>query len=329
MTPTLTEHYARGFDGTKIYWNSVGKGLPLLCTDGIACDMYAWKYIVRDFTDRCRIIRWNFRGHGRSDKPQSFDNLSIENCADDLALVIEAAGLDQAVLLGHSMGVQVIFETFRRHPGRVKGLVPVCGSYGHPLRTFHNNELAFRLFPYIYDAVMKRPRQIEEYWKKIVPTRLSYYVALFTEINRLLVKQDDFMPYLEHVAQMDLELFLKMLKFANEHTARDVLPMIDVPTLIFGGEHDSFTPGWLSMDMHKLIADSELQILPLGTHTAPIEHPDLITLRLEKWLTEHFYGEYGVVKKGPAKKAVARARKPRAPRVLTAVPVAESAKSGA
>jgi pimeloyl-ACP methyl ester carboxylesterase len=316
-TPRLTEHRIKGFDGTRLYYNSIGRGFPLVCTDGIACDQYAWKYVVQNFSDRCRVIRWNFRGHGRSAKPENFENLSIENVADDLAMVMDDAGLDKAVHLGHSMGVQVIFEFFRRHKDRVAGLVPICGSYGHPLKTFHNNELAYRLFPFIYDAVMKRPRQIEEWWKKIVPTQFSYYVAILTEINRLLVKQEDFMPYLEHVATMDLELFLRMLKFANEHTARDVLPSVDVPTLIFGGEHDSFTPVWLSMDMQKLIPGSEIQILPLGTHTAPIEHPDLLCLRLDKWLREHFPKTYGrafakraAVKRATHKKPVASRQSP-------------------
>jgi len=289
----FTEKYVKSFDGTKLYYNVIGEGFPIALSDGIACDMYAWKYIVEQFSPHCKILRWNYRGHGRSEKPADLNNLSVENCADDLAIVMEDAGMESAVHIGHSMGVQVILEFFRRHPDKVDALVPLCGSYGHPLRTFHDSDMFDRLFPLVYEAVLNRPKEVvDTFWKKIVPSKFAYWVALFTEINRHLVKEPDFMPYLEHVAKLDLELFVRMLKYAKDHSARDVLPTINVPTLIFGAEHDTFTPAWLSRDMQKLIPGAEFQFLPMGSHTAPIEHPDLIGLRFDKFLRENFSGDY-------------------------------------
>ena len=55
--------------------------------------------------------------------------------------------LRQAVLFGHSIGVQVALEFHRRHASRVKGLVLICGSYGNPLDTFHDSTVLKRLFP--------------------------------------------------------------------------------------------------------------------------------------------------------------------------------------
>jgi pimeloyl-ACP methyl ester carboxylesterase len=291
--PVISEHFITSLDGTRIFYNSTGKGFPLICSDGIACDMYAWKYIVQGFGRACRIIRWNLRGHGRSDSPESLDNLTIENCADDVAAIMDAEGIDGAVHLGHSMGVQVIFELYRRHPRKVKALVPITGSYGHPLQTMHDNPMADKLFPYIYELITTYSKDIEPFWKKLVPTNIIWKLATLMEINGKLVKQSDFMPYLDHVSKMDLNLFIRMLKFANEHTARDMLHTIKVPTLIFGAEHDKFTPVWLSNEMHNLIPRSEFQFLKLGTHTAPIEHEDLIELRLDRFLRRHFAGEYG------------------------------------
>ena len=54
------------------------------------------------------------------------------------------------------------------------------------------------------------------------------------------------------------------------------------------GELDTFTPLWLSEKMHRLIPDSELLVLRAGSHTGPIEHPDLVNFRLEAWLNENF-----------------------------------------
>ena len=85
-------------------------------------------------------------------------------------------------------------------------------------------------------------------------------------------------------AALDPRLFLGMLKNASEHTAFDHLPEIRVPTLIVAGTHDTFTPYWLSEEMHDRIPGAEMLTVPGGTHVSPIEHPELITLRLEKFL---------------------------------------------
>ncbi|MFL5378003.1 MAG: alpha/beta fold hydrolase, partial [Myxococcales bacterium] len=64
------EGFVEAQDGTRIYWSAVGRGAPaLVCCDGIGCDGFAWKYVVRDFAARHRIVRWHYRGHGRSAVP--------------------------------------------------------------------------------------------------------------------------------------------------------------------------------------------------------------------------------------------------------------------
>jgi pimeloyl-ACP methyl ester carboxylesterase len=82
---------------------------------------------------------------------------------------------------------------------------------------------------------------------------------------------------------MDPRLFLGMLRHASEHTAFDHLPEIEVPSLVVAGTADTFTPYWLSEEMRDRIPGAEMLTVPGGTHVAPIEHPELIALRLEKF----------------------------------------------
>ena len=81
---------------------------------------------------------------------------------DDLNRVMDAAGIEQAVLFGHSMGVQVALEFHRRYAHRVKGLVLICGSYGTPLDTFHDGNWLKRALPlhplHRWSASPSRPR---------------------------------------------------------------------------------------------------------------------------------------------------------------------------
>jgi len=287
------EGYVPSIEGTPLYFKVVGAGEPaiLLC-DGVGCAGYAWRYFVDYFRDRHRIAHWHYRGHGRSGKPRDLSRLEIADHADDAVRVLAEVGAKQAVLVGHSMGVQVILEIYRRHPQRVRGLVPICGSYGHVIDTFHGTQVLKRLFPVLYrlsTSEISRPL-VQAFWTWALHTRLAYTVAALVEINPRLVREEDFRPYLDHLGAMDVEVFVRCLDGASRHSAEDLLPSVRVPTLIVAGERDGFTPSWLSEKMHREIPGAEILRLPGGTHTSPIELPDLVNLRVEKFLLEHFAG---------------------------------------
>ena len=185
------------------------------------------------------------------------------------------------------MGVQVALETYRRHRDRVPGLVLLCGSYGTPLRTFKGKRTLEQVLPYVRFLVNRIPGVVTEFWKRLIPTELAYQIATRFELNGELIRRDDFIPYLQHMANIDVRLFLEMLAAAGRHSARELLDHIDVPTLIVSGERDGFTPASLSAEMHERIKNSELFVVPGGSHTAPIERPAEVTERIAEFLRKH------------------------------------------
>lgn len=285
------EGFVPGVDGAPLHYRAIGAGEPtLLLCDGVGCAGYAWRYLVEHFRDRHRVVHWHYRGHGLSAPPRDLGRLEIADHAEDAKRVLDHLGVDGAVLLGHSMGVQVILELYRLHPGRVRGLIPICGSYGHVLDTFHGTGALKSIFPTIYrfaTGPLTKPL-VQAFWKWAVPSSAAYALAETVEINPKLVNPDDFRPYLEHLGSMDVEVFARCLAGASRHTAEDLLSRIRVPTLVVAGERDGFTPSWLSEKMHREIPGAEFLFLPTGTHTAPIELPDLLDLRIEKFLCDHF-----------------------------------------
>jgi pimeloyl-ACP methyl ester carboxylesterase len=126
------------------------------------------------------------------------------------------------------------------------------------------------------------------FWRRVVATELAYQVATRFELNGELIRREDFIPYLEHMANIDPRLFLEMLAAAGRHSCRELLPEIDVPTLIVSGQRDGFTPARLSQEMHDLIARSELFVVQDGSHTAPIERPGEVTSRIADFLRKRF-----------------------------------------
>ena len=243
-----------------------------------------WRYLRHDVGDR-RVIHAHYRGHGRSAQPREKTRLSIADLADDMDAVLEDAGVERAVLAGHSMGVQVALETYRRHPSRVVGLILLCGAPSHPLRTFRGTGTLERVLPEIERWILRAPHAINRLKRVLMPTRLAFEVAGRLEINRDLIEVGDFMPYLEGLARIDVRLFVAMLAEAGRHSADDVLPTIDVPTLVVAGARDGFTPPDRSRAMADAIPGSELLLVEDGTHTAPIERPQVVDEAVARFLT--------------------------------------------
>lgn len=281
-----TEDFTRSADGTRIHYSVLGDGpVTLVCCDGLGCDGYAWKYLVRDLASDYRIVRWHYRAHGRSEVPKDRSRLRISALCEDLHAVLDATGTEAAVLLGHSLGVQVLFEFQHQHPERVLGLVPICGSYGRPVDTFRDSTALKHAFPLLHSAVNRFPDVARRLWK-LLDTELAFHIGMVTEVNGELMKREDFRPYLTHMGRMDPVDFVALLSDAAEHDGLHLLERIRVPTLIVAGERDAFTPYWLSTVMHSRIQGSELCTVPTGTHTALIEMPELVNLRIRRFLEE-------------------------------------------
>lgn len=104
-------------------WTGEGPGV-VLAHAGIA-DARMWDPQWEVLSARHRVVRYDLRGFGRSD----VEHVTFSNRADLLA-VMDAAGLDRAVLVGCSRAGSIVIDTALEAPSRVSGLVWVCGGIG-------------------------------------------------------------------------------------------------------------------------------------------------------------------------------------------------------
>lgn len=284
----IKEGTAESADGTRLRFTVYGEGLPLALCNGIGCSTMYFNYLRDYFEESLQVITWDYKGHGKSGDPANYNHLSMGDCADDLRRVLDAAGVESAVIGGHSMGCQVIFEAYRQFPDRVKGLIPILGSFESPIDNLMDSELPKYAFPFIYLLGTTFPKQARALGKIIFNSPLMAPLARLFALNPLLTPEHDMRAYFEHLSQLDPRLFYTMALEMQRHSARDVLPKIACPTLILAGSDDNMTPAWRSEEMHKLIAGSELMLIHTGSHVGLIEQPLLVNLRIEKFLVEHF-----------------------------------------
>ena len=264
-------------DGTHIWYGTVGQGPPLVLCDGLACDGFIWPYVIDDFCERFTVIRWHYRGHGRSGDPANAGRLTVQDLCQDLRGILDELQLHEEVILaGHSMGVQLILQYAQLFPRQISALIPICGSYGRPLDTFHNSTVLKDALPYLERLVDWAPERLQRLWSTLAPQRFWYLLARRGELNPRLIQPSDFFPYLEHAGQMDLRIFLHVLRNLSEHDCGPFLEELQAPTLIIAAEHDTFTPLSRSLEMHERLPDSELVVLPGASHAGPLELPDAV-----------------------------------------------------
>lgn len=286
--PLKKGYWESPVDGTRLFYETEGEGHSLLLCDGLLCDGHIWRYFVPALEEQCEFLHWHYPGHGRSDIPPGHTDLSPERLADDAAGLARHLGVGRTIVAGHSFGVQVALETWRRHPDLVEGLILLCGSPGHLVQEFHENAILEYVAPLLDAVVHLLPGVAMKMWRGLPVEPLLWAAYRFKEVNPRLLRSGDLADYFARLGKVDLRPAIRMLESAGRHDATDYLSEIDVPTLIIAAEQDRFTPPYRSRLMANRINGSELMMVPAGTHSLPIEMPDLVTLRVKRYLREHF-----------------------------------------
>jgi pimeloyl-ACP methyl ester carboxylesterase len=149
-TETVTTHPGlvftdvRSDDGTLLRaWTNaavdeVGDGAVdrptvVLC-NGLGTSPWTWPALLEPDCG-VRVVSWNHRGTGGSERPADPRRVGIDAFVEDALSVMDHFGIDQAVLMGWSMGVNTSFELATRHPERVRGLFAVAGVPGGTFAT--------------------------------------------------------------------------------------------------------------------------------------------------------------------------------------------------
>lgn len=103
-----------------------GKGPALVCVHGLTANHTCWRSLADALTPEYRMIAYDLRGRGESDKPPT--GYSLATHASDLGALLDHFGLRRAVIIGHSLGANIGLYFAVRAPGRVRKLVLVDGG---------------------------------------------------------------------------------------------------------------------------------------------------------------------------------------------------------
>jgi pimeloyl-ACP methyl ester carboxylesterase len=126
----VSTRVVRSADGTRLQaWCNDGTGVPVLLCNGLGAPPEAWPRITAGASGY-RVVTWDHRGLGGSERPADPSRVRIEDHTDDARAVLDAFDLPSATALGWSLGVNVAFELALEDPTRVDGVLAVAGVPG-------------------------------------------------------------------------------------------------------------------------------------------------------------------------------------------------------
>lgn len=244
----------------KLYYEVHGDGEPLLLLMGLGGTTQAWGLQVPELSKHYRVVIMDNRGAGRSDMPT--DDYSMALFADDAAAVLDAAGIDQAHVLGISMGGLIAQEFYHRHAERVASLILAASSVGggDPAVVFPTPEVM---------AVLHLDREqvgLNELAEKQVAI---YYHPNYRGQAPMLVEQ--YKKLLERSEQPAHAYQGQWRAIREAEPLSPRLENIDTPTLVLHGDGDEVCPLENGRILASGIAGARFQVLPGAGHMLMVE----------------------------------------------------------
>jgi 3-oxoadipate enol-lactonase len=119
----VTPEVSTGFletDGERLYWESTGRGRPVVLSHGLGGNHASWFQQVVAFAAERRVVTWDQRGFGRSSRRGATGPAAA---AADLRALLDHLEIERAHLVGQSMGGWTVLGLALAHPGRVRSVV--------------------------------------------------------------------------------------------------------------------------------------------------------------------------------------------------------------
>jgi pimeloyl-ACP methyl ester carboxylesterase len=107
-------------------WPGPARGRAVVCIHGLTANHTCWASVADLLSPAYRLIAYDLRGRGESDKPET--GYSLAHHDEDLRGLLDHFGLGKAVLVGHSLGAHIALRFAARHPERVAKLVLIDGG---------------------------------------------------------------------------------------------------------------------------------------------------------------------------------------------------------
>ena len=280
-------------DGARIFVEESGparakRGAVFIHGSALRTDL--WHYQMGGLNGH-RLVFYDMRGHGMS-QPKGKSPYGIKTLAEDLAKVIDSTGLEEVVLVGHSIGGMVGLELAHERPdlldSTIKGIVLVNTTNRPPMETIAGAAAVTRVERMTrrpFDFLGTQSKRIDRLRAVVKPSDAVFWGVAFAAFGpHASAAQIDF-TY-DMVAETPSDIVFDLFKCYREFDATSRLHEITVPALVIGGSHDRLTMAHASERMAEELPKTELKIFENTGHMSMLERHEEFNELLTRFLDD-------------------------------------------
>jgi 3-oxoadipate enol-lactonase len=241
-------------EDAALYYEVSGQGEPLLLIHGLGSSARDWELQVPVFSERYRVVTFDVRGHGQSDKPPG--PYSVPLFARDAAALIQALDIAPAHVVGISMGGMIAFQLAVAAPHLVRSLVIVNSGPELVVRT-----LGHRL----------------SVWQRHLIVLLLGMRRMGEVLGRRLFPRPEQEPlrhmFVERWAENDPRAWRTAMQGLVNWSVMDRLGGIRCPVLVIAADQD-YTPVSAKEAYVARMPAAELEVIEDSRHATPVDKPE-------------------------------------------------------
>jgi 3-oxoadipate enol-lactonase len=249
-----------------MYYEEYGQGQPILLIHGLGSSTADWERQIPAFSNQYKVIAFDMRGHGQSEKPQGPYSMSL--FASDAAELIKSLGLGPVHLIGISLGGMVSFQLAADSPELVKSMVIVNAGHEMIVRTIKDRWQVFMRTTLVRLFGMRKMGEV-----------LSQ--RMFTKPEHEDIRQ----IFIERWSKNDPKAYLASMRTVVNWSVDEQLENIDIPTCVITADED-----YSSVESKKAYVDrmpqAELVVIKDSRHATPVEHPDEFNKEVMSFLSK-------------------------------------------
>lgn len=306
-----------------VYEMGPRSGIPIVLCHGFPELAYSWRYQLPVLAAAgYHVIAPDLRGYGGSSRPEGVENYNIEHLTGDLVGLLDAFGIERAILAGHDWGGHLIWHMPLLHPTRLLGMIGLNTPFlpagpvdpVEALRAVFGDDMYAVYFqkPGLADAKMEK--DVARTFRLIMRTGIppeELRKRPDDEQNRALMKMLDndesTWPGNLMMAPDDIAVFTRAFEktgftpginwYRNLSNNWRVMSAYDqhvaVPSLMIMAEYDPWLPPSRADGMENYVPNLEKQLIRKCGHWTQQEYPDEVNRIMLDWLQRHFPAKVG------------------------------------
>jgi pimeloyl-ACP methyl ester carboxylesterase/UDP:flavonoid glycosyltransferase YjiC (YdhE family) len=259
--------------GVRIHYEVHGTGQPsvLLLPTWAIVDSRHWKMQVPFLARNYRVITFDPRGNGRSDRPKDPAAYADTAFASDIEAVLDAAGAERAVLAAFCSGFPWALLFASAHPRRVAGVVAIAPTL--PIPPADPWERGGHSFDDVPDTTEGWAKENRHYWRRDWRGYVEFFMSQIASEPHSTKPYDDLV---EWGMQTDAETMLcdadAPSHIPDAKEAARLCRALSCPVLVIGGDQDKIVPPDRTRRIAELAA-AELLVIEGGGHAPHVRYP--------------------------------------------------------